>query len=107
MWEMMRKPKLVWSIVQLTLDNQHKIMLIKRLVGVIMNIDGVHSVDDFEVIEIVDNIKLYPTFPRLYWAFNNQEIINLMKREMIFEGGGLKFTMPLDPIEARRYVDPQ
>jgi hypothetical protein len=25
---------------------------------------------------------------------------------MIFEGIGLNFTMPLDPMEARRYVEP-
>jgi hypothetical protein len=40
------------------------------------------------------------------WAFDNQVIINLKKREMIFEGGGLKVTTPLDPMEARIYVDP-
>jgi hypothetical protein len=33
-------------------------------------------------------------------------IINLKKREMIFEGGGLKVTAPLDPMEERIYVDP-
>jgi hypothetical protein len=33
-------------------------------------------------------------------------IINLKKKEMIFEGGGLKVTAPLDPTEARRYVEP-
>jgi hypothetical protein len=33
-------------------------------------------------------------------------IINLKKREMIFEGGGLKVTIPLYPTEARRYVEP-
>jgi hypothetical protein len=33
-------------------------------------------------------------------------IINLKKREMISEGGCLKVTAPLDPIEERRYVNP-
>jgi hypothetical protein len=66
----------------------------------------VHSVADFEVIEIMDNSQSYPTFLRLDWAFENQMIINLKKREMIFEVGGLKVTAPLDPTEARRYVEP-
>jgi hypothetical protein len=72
MWEMMGKPKLVWSTVQLRLANQHKIIPIGRLVGVPVNIDGVCSVADFEVIEIVDNSQSYPTFLGLDWAFDNQ-----------------------------------
>jgi hypothetical protein len=32
-WEMMGKPKLVWSTIQLRLANQHKIIPIERLVG--------------------------------------------------------------------------
>jgi hypothetical protein len=55
MWEMMGKLKLVCSTVQLRLDNQHKIILIKRMVGVSMNIYGVCNVDEFEFIKIVDN----------------------------------------------------
>jgi hypothetical protein len=54
-WEMMEKPKLIWSHVQLMLANQHKIVPIGRLTGVPMNIDGVHNVENFEVIEIMDD----------------------------------------------------
>jgi hypothetical protein len=32
----------------------------------------------------------------LEWAFENHTIINLKKREMIFEVGDLKVTAPLD-----------
>ena len=81
---MMGKPKLVWSIIQLRLENQHKIIPIKRLVGELVNIDEVCNVTDFAVIEIVDKIQPYPSFLRLYWTFENQEIINLKKRYMIF-----------------------
>jgi hypothetical protein len=35
----------------------------------------------------------------LEWDFDNQTIINLKKREMIFELGNLKVTAPLDPLE--------
>jgi hypothetical protein len=104
-WGMMGKPKLVWSTFKLRLTNQHKIISIERLVGVPINIDGVPSVADFEFIEIVDNSQLYPTFLSLDWAFYNQVIINLKKRQMIF-GGGLKVTTQLDPTEPRRYVEP-
>jgi hypothetical protein len=103
---MMGKPKLIWSHVQLRLENQHKIVPIGRLLGVIVNIDGVRSVANFEVIEIMDNNQPYLDFLGLDWAFENQTIINLKKREMIFEVGDLKVIVPLDPTEARRYVEP-
>jgi hypothetical protein len=32
--------------------------------------------EDFEVIEIVDGTTHYPTLLGLYWAFDNQAIIN-------------------------------
>ena len=57
----MGKPNMVWSLIHLKLTNQHKIALFGRLTGVPMNIDGVRSVADFEVIEIVDDSQPYPT----------------------------------------------
>jgi hypothetical protein len=59
-WEMMGKSKLIWSPIQLRLVNQHKIVPIGRLLGVPMNIDGVHSIEYFEVIEIMDDSHPYP-----------------------------------------------
>jgi hypothetical protein len=52
----------------------------------------VHNIADFEVIKIMDDSQPYPTLMGLEWAFENQEIINLKRREMIFEVGDLKFT---------------
>jgi hypothetical protein len=98
-WEMMGKPKLIWSPIQLRLENQHKIVLIGRLTGVNVNIDGVHNTTYFEVIKIVDGSKPYPTLLGLDWDFDNQTIIDLKKRQMIFEVEDLRVTMPLDPTE--------
>jgi hypothetical protein len=67
----MVKPKLIWSHVQLMLANQHKIVLIGRLLGVNVNIDGVHSIIDFQVIEIVDGSNPYPKLLGLDWVFDN------------------------------------
>jgi hypothetical protein len=105
-WEMMGKPKLIWSLVQLRLVNQHKIVPIGRLLGVPVNIDGVRSIAYFEVIEIMDDSHPYPMLMGLEWAFENQVIINLKKREMIFEVGDLKVTAPLDLTEGKRYIEP-
>jgi hypothetical protein len=71
-----------------------------------VNIDGVHSMENFEVIEIMDDSQPYPTLMGLEWDFDNQEIINLKRREMIFEVGYLKFIAPLDPSEGKRYIEP-
>jgi hypothetical protein len=62
-----------------------------------VNIDGVHNVEDFEVIEIMDDSQPYPTLMGLEWNFYNQAFINLKRREMIFEVRDLKVTSPLDP----------
>jgi hypothetical protein len=59
-WEMMGKPNLIWSHVQLILENQHKIVPIGRLKGVPVNLDEVHNVACFKVIEIMDDSQPYP-----------------------------------------------
>jgi hypothetical protein len=86
-WETMGKPKLIWSPIQLRLANQHKIVLIGRLLRVNVNIDGVCSIVDFKVIEIVDGSKPYPALLGLDWYFYNQTLIDLKKRWMVFEAG--------------------
>jgi hypothetical protein len=105
-WAMMGKPKLVCVPIQLRLMNQPKIVSIGCLTGVPVNIDGVHSMEKFEVIDIMDENQPYPTLMGLEWDFYNQSIINLKRREMIFEVGDLKVITPLDPSERKRYIEP-
>jgi hypothetical protein len=47
---------------------------------VIVNIDGVRNIADFEVIKIVDGRKPYLSLRGIDWDFNNQTIIDLKKR---------------------------
>jgi hypothetical protein len=70
-----------------------------------VNIDGVRSVEDFEVIEIVDGSTHYPTLLGLYWELDNQTIIDKKKRKMVFEVENLKVTASLDPTEGRIFVE--
>jgi hypothetical protein len=70
-----------------------------------VNLDGVLSVADFEVIEIVDNSQQYLELMGLEWAFDNHEIINLKKMEVIFEVGDLKVIAPLDLTEGKRHIE--
>jgi hypothetical protein len=68
---MMGKTNLIWSPIQSRLENQHKIVPIGRLTRVSVSTDGLHSLANFEVIEIVDKITPYLTLLGLYWAFEN------------------------------------
>ena len=52
---------LQWSLIQLRMMNQQKIIPMGRLQGVIVDIEGVNVLADFEVIEIVDDNNPYPS----------------------------------------------
>jgi hypothetical protein len=58
-WELMCKPKLVWSPIQLRLANQYKMYPIGRLEQVEVNIEGVKTKKNFEVINIMDDLDPY------------------------------------------------
>jgi hypothetical protein len=64
---------------------------------VTVDLDGVHTKADLEVIEIVDGTTPYLTFLGLDWAFENQAIINLKTRKMTFESGEYRVVAPLYP----------
>jgi hypothetical protein len=76
-WKCMGEPTLGYSPMQLQLANQHRFLPIGRLKGATVDLDGVCTKVDFEVIEIVDDITQYPMLLGLDWAFENQAIINL------------------------------
>ncbi len=54
-WERMWRPALQWSPIQLRMLNQQKIIPMGWLQGVTIDIEGASALDDFEVIEIVDD----------------------------------------------------
>ena len=60
-WEQMGIPKLARSPIHLRLANQQRVSPLGRLPQVPVDIDGVHSFADFEVIEIIGNSRPYPT----------------------------------------------
>jgi hypothetical protein len=102
----MGEPQLGYSPIQLKLENQPRLVPIRRLKGIPVDLYGVCTMADFEVIDIEDNNSPYPTLLGLEWAFDNQAIINLKTRKMIFESGEYIVTVPLDPLEGGRYVEP-
>jgi hypothetical protein len=88
------------------LPDQQRVFPIGRLKGVTLDLDGVLTKANFEVIEIMDGTTPYPTFLGLDWAFENQAIINLKKRNMTLESREYIFIAPLDPSEGERFVEP-
>ena len=64
-WKCMGEPTLGYSPIQLKLANQQRVLPIGRLKGVTIDLDGVRTKADFEVIEIVDGTKPYPTLLEL------------------------------------------
>ena len=85
----MAKPKLAFSPIQLRLENQQRVIPLGHLSSVLVDLDGVCNLADFEVIEIIDDNTPYPTLLGIDWAFGNQTIINLKKKAMSFEGNGI------------------
>ena len=78
-WELMGKPKLRYSPIQLKLENQQKVNPLGRLSNMSVDIDGVRSLVEFEVIEIIDASNLFPVLLGIDWAFDNLAVINLKK----------------------------
>jgi len=105
-WELMGKHALGWSPIQLRLANQQKIIPLGRMTGVPVDLDGVRSTTDFEVIEIIDDNNPYPSLLGIEWAFDYNAIINLKKKKMIFEDGETRVITPIDPSDGRRYIEP-
>ena len=105
-WGQMGKPSLDWSPIQLRLANQQKIVPLGRLLSVPIDLDGVSTLADFEVIEIIDDSNPYPALLGIEWAMANAAIINLKRRQMTFEGNGLRVIIPLDPSQGERYTEP-
>jgi hypothetical protein len=104
-WEAMGEPQLGYSTVQLKLENQHRVVPIGRLKGIPIDLDCVRTMGYFEFIDIVDNTLPYTTLLGLDWDFNNQTIINLKTRKMIFESGEYIVITPLDPSKGGRYME--
>lgn len=80
----MGKPSLQWSLIQLQMVNQHKILPMGRLQEITIDIEVASTQTDFEVIEIVDETSPYPAFSGIDWATDMNGVINLKRQKMIF-----------------------
>ena len=101
----MAKPKLKFSPIQLRLSNQQRVIPLGHLSNFPVDLNGVRSLADFEVIEIIDDSTSYRTLLSIDQAFENQAIINLKKKAMSFEGNDIWVIGPLDPTLGPRYIE--
>jgi hypothetical protein len=79
------------------MTNQYCIFPIGILESVEIDVAGVKTVDDFEVIKIMGDKEPYPTLLGIDWAYDNYVVIDLKKDTMTFEADGIKLFQPLDP----------
>lgn len=76
-----------------------------RLHGVTVDIEGVSTLDGFEVIEIIHDKNPYPALLGIDWDIDMNGFINLKKRTMLFERKLLWFVTLLDPAEGSCYTE--
>jgi hypothetical protein len=98
-WELMGKPKLIYSPIRLRMASQQVVSCFGILEHVPVDIDKVRKFADFEVIKIVDDSFPYPSLLGIDLAFNNLTVVDLKKRRMKFEGDGLRFIALLTPMK--------
>lgn len=101
----MGKSTVQWSPIQLRITNQHKIIPMGILLGIIVDIKGASVLANFEVIEIVDDNNPYPALLGIDWAIDMNGVINLNKKMMSFEMKLLCVVVPLEPAKAPCYID--
>jgi hypothetical protein len=78
-WEVMRKPKLVYSSIQLCLANQYRIFPIGWWENVEVDLARVIKITNFKVIEIMNEWDPYLALLGIVWAFENNDAINPKK----------------------------
>jgi hypothetical protein len=88
------------------MENQYCIFPVGRMEDVKVDVVGVKTIADFEVIEIMGDEDPYPTLLGIDWGYDNYVIIDLKRDTMTFEVDGVKVIHPLDPYMGPKYTDP-
>ena len=97
--------KLGWSSVQLRLANQAKVQSIDRVSNMVLDVEGMRNHVDFNVIEVVDGGRSYPTLLGIGWANDNMVVINFKKWLRTFENQDIQVIAPMDRNEGRQYIE--
>lgn len=76
-WKSLRKPKLFFPFIQFQMENKYCILPVGRLQDVEVDIVGIKTYVDFEVIDIIGDKYYYPTLLGIYWALENYLVIDI------------------------------
>jgi hypothetical protein len=102
----MGNPKIFYSPIQLCMANKYDIYPVGRIQNVEVDLDGIKTFIDFEVIKIMGEKDPYPALLGIDWAYDNFIVIDFNKEIMTFEEDGMKVTHKLKPYQGPRYMDP-
>ena len=94
-----------WSPMQLTLANQAKFQPIGRVSNLVVDVEGMKTYAEFDVIEFVNGEGSYPTLLGIGWANDKMEVIKFKKQMMTFENQDIRVIAPMDPNEGSRYIE--
>ena len=81
----MGSPMQSWSPVQVWLANQARVTPIGRVPHHAVEVEGMKTYSDFDVIEVVDGGGSYPALLGIGWANDSMAVINFKKHVMTFE----------------------
>ena len=101
----MGNPTLGWSPIQLHLTNQAKVHPIGRVSNLVVNIEGMKTRVDFDVIEVLEDGGSCPALLGIRWADDSMAVINFKNRVMTFENQDVRVIAPMDPQEGQRYIE--
>ena len=105
-WQLMGNPTLGWSPVQLRLANHAKVHPIGCVSNLVVNVKGMKTYADFNIIEVIDGRGSYPALLGIGWANDSMVVINFKKWDMTFNNQDIKVIAPMDPQEGRWYIEP-
>ena len=69
--------------------------------NLVVDVEGMRTHADFDVIEVVNGEGSYPALLRVGWANDSMAVINCKKRMMTFENQDIRVITPTNPNEGR------
>ena len=88
-------------MVQLRLENQAKLSPIGQVPHLPVEVEGLKTYVDFDVIEIIDDSSPHPTLLGIVQDMENLMVINFKKIIMTFDNCDTRVITPLDPHEGK------
>ena len=73
--------------------------------NLVIDVEGMNTYADFDVIEVVDGGGSYLALLGIGWANDTMVVINFKKWMMTFENHDIGVIAPMDPNEGHKYIE--